>query len=75
MPPRAEYELTDLGRTLREPLTALGRWAEQHFDEVDAALDDARERFGGGAVTRASVLGPRRDVNALPTNPRLPRTE
>jgi len=39
---------------------------------VDAALDDARERFGGGAVTRASVLGPRRDVNALPTNPRLP---
>ena len=40
---------------------------------VDAALDDARGRFGGGAVTRASVLGPRRDVNALPTNPRLPR--
>jgi DNA polymerase IV len=40
---------------------------------VDAALDDARSRFGGGAVTRASTLGPRRDVNALPTNPRAPR--
>lgn len=42
------------------------------WKRIDAALDDARERFGGGAVTRASVIGPRRDVNALPTNPRLP---
>ena len=40
---------------------------------VDEALDDARARFGRGAVTRASILGARRDVNALPTNPRLPR--
>lgn len=46
---------------------------DQDWRRVDAALDDARDRFGGGAVTRASVLGPRRDVNALPTNPRLPR--
>ena len=38
-----------------------------------AALDDARSRFGRGAVTRASTLGPRRDVNALPTNPRPAR--
>ena len=37
---------------------------------VDDALDDARARFGRGAVTRASVLGPRRDVGAMPTNPR-----
>ncbi|WP_036316686.1 DNA polymerase IV [Microbacterium sp. B24] len=51
-------------------------WDEDaEWRRVDAALDDARVRFGGGAVTRASVLGPRRDVNALPTNPRLPRTE
>ncbi len=46
---------------------------DEDWRRVDAALDDARDRFGGGAVTRASVLGPRRDVNALPTNPRLPR--
>ncbi len=37
---------------------------------VDDALDGARARFGKGAVTRASVLGPRRDVGALPTSPR-----
>ena|SRR5688572_102610 len=34
MPPRVEYELTALGRTLRDPLTALGRWAEEHIEEV-----------------------------------------
>lgn len=45
---------------------------DEHWRRVDTALDDARQRFGGGALTRASVLGPRRDVNALPTNPRLP---
>ena len=39
---------------------------------VDEALDSARARFGRAAVTRASILGGRRDVNALPTNPRLP---
>lgn len=38
---------------------------------VDEALDGARARFGKAAVTRASILGARRGVNALPTNPRL----
>jgi len=27
IPPRVDYELTTLGRSLREPVTALGRWA------------------------------------------------
>jgi len=52
---------------------ALALWDDdEEWRRVDAALDDARSRFGRGAVTRASTLGPRRDVNALPTNPRLP---
>ncbi len=55
---------------------ALPLWDDDaEWRRVDATPDDARQRFGGGAVTRASVLGPRRDVNALPTNPRLPRTD
>ena len=45
---------------------------DEDWRRVDAALDGARDRFGGGVVTRASVLGPRRDAGALPTNPRLP---
>ncbi|MEQ4721066.1 helix-turn-helix domain-containing protein [Nonomuraea sp. B19D2] len=44
MPPRVEYELTTLGHTLHMPLQALGRWAEEHIEEVLAAREtyDAR---------------------------------
>lgn len=44
MPPRVEYELTPLGHTLHTPLQALGRWAEDHIEEVLAARQtyDAR---------------------------------
>lgn len=44
VPPRVEYELTPLGRTLIDPLNVLCRWAEQHIPEVLAARDtyDAR---------------------------------
>ena len=37
MPPRVEYELTELGRTLHAPLQAIGCWAEVHAEEVLAA--------------------------------------
>jgi DNA-binding HxlR family transcriptional regulator len=36
-PPRVEYALTPLGRTLVEALTALRDWAAAYFDEVEAA--------------------------------------
>lgn len=44
MPPRVEYELTPLGHTLREPLTALGLWAERHIEEVLEARDAFDDR-------------------------------
>ncbi|MCC8249970.1 helix-turn-helix transcriptional regulator [Saccharothrix sp. NEAU-S10] len=31
---RVEYGLTDLGRSLLEPIDALGRWAHERGDEV-----------------------------------------
>jgi DNA-binding HxlR family transcriptional regulator len=37
IPPRVEYALTDLGRTLTEPLDALWNWAAEHQHEVKAA--------------------------------------
>lgn len=40
VPPRVEYELTTLGRTLHAPLLALSRWAEEHIAEVLAARED-----------------------------------
>ncbi|TNY35911.1 transcriptional regulator [Thermomonospora catenispora] len=37
MPPRVEYSLTELGRTLLENVTAFVLWAERHVDEIEAA--------------------------------------
>ena len=31
------YALTDLGRSLEEPLAALGRWVDANWDHVEAA--------------------------------------
>lgn len=41
VPPRVDYQLTDLGLTTVEPLAAVRTWAETHLDEVLAN----RERF------------------------------
>ena len=40
-PPRVEYELTDLGHSLRQPIEALGRWAFEH----QPTMAEARRRF------------------------------
>lgn len=37
IPPRVDYELTDLGQSLREPVSALGEWAIAHIDCIRAA--------------------------------------
>ena len=36
VPPRVEYSLTKLGRTLIEPLHSLCRWSEKHLAELQA---------------------------------------
>ncbi len=38
------YELTDLGRSLDEPLAALGRWVDANWDLVEAAQRDWASR-------------------------------
>ena len=38
-PPRVEYELTDLGRTLLPSIEAFGAWAFDHADEIMDAQD------------------------------------
>lgn len=37
IPPRVDYELTDLGRSLWKPVEALGLWARKHRAEIEAA--------------------------------------
>ena len=43
VPPRVDYELTDLGRSLLEPVSSLGAWARGNR----AAIEQARRRFDG----------------------------
>jgi DNA-binding HxlR family transcriptional regulator len=49
IPPRVDYELTKLGRSLLEPVSGIGLWARQNR----AAIHEARLRFdtaaGGGS--------------------------
>ena len=39
IPPRVDYELTELGHSLKEPLHALERWALDHVEDIHAAHD------------------------------------
>jgi DNA-binding HxlR family transcriptional regulator len=48
IPPRVDYELTDLGRGLWEPVGALGKWASDHQVEIETA----RAQFDGRNETR-----------------------
>jgi DNA-binding HxlR family transcriptional regulator len=41
VPPRVEYTLTPLGRTLLDPLRSICRWAESHLPQVRAAREAA----------------------------------
>jgi DNA-binding HxlR family transcriptional regulator len=43
IPPRVEYELTRLGKTLLEPIQGLADWAESHR----TSIQDARAKFDG----------------------------
>ena len=44
IPPRVDYELTDLGRSLWQPVEALGSWARDHLAEIEAAKSRFDER-------------------------------
>lgn len=41
IPPRVDYELTDLGHSLKAPVQHLGSWAFDHLPQIQSA----RERF------------------------------
>lgn len=38
-PPRVEYQVTELGRTLTPVFDVIQEWTEEHIDEVYAARD------------------------------------
>ncbi|MFB8247633.1 winged helix-turn-helix transcriptional regulator [Streptomyces sp. NPDC055952] len=54
VPPRVEYELTSLGRTLHSTIQSLVTWTEQHQDEIAAARTAYDARAAGDTATTAS---------------------
>ena len=46
IPPRVDYELTELGVSLREPVKALGEWAIEHI----ACIRGAQEKYDSAAA-------------------------
>jgi len=49
IPPKVEYELTELGRSLGAAFCGVWIWAEMHWDEIARS----RERFEAGSVGRS----------------------
>lgn len=52
IPPRVDYELTELGISLREPVKGLGEWAIAHIDCIRAA----QRRFDTAHSIHSSIL-------------------
>ncbi|MEJ0037732.1 MAG: helix-turn-helix domain-containing protein [Gammaproteobacteria bacterium] len=66
IPPRVEYTLTKLGRTLREPLIAVADWARKNRPSIL----EARKVFDAGGTARPSH---RREPRRGPAIPRRAR--
>ena len=52
IPPRVDYELTALGRTLLEPIMALEAWAQTHR----ATIQSARLRYDARVARRPKAV-------------------
>ena len=39
IPPKVEYDLTELGKSFRDSVSVLGYWALEHLAEIDKARD------------------------------------
>src|SRR5437762_5108229 len=50
VPPRVEYSLTLLGKTLIEPLVALAGWADSHRTDIEAAHADYDSKPEASAI-------------------------
>src|SRR5258708_7923125 len=56
VPPRVDYELTRLGRSLLEPVSALGLWARRNR----TGIEDARRRFDAASRLTDTARSPSR---------------
>jgi DNA-binding HxlR family transcriptional regulator len=54
VPPRVEYELTELGRSMLASIDPLGSWTLSHLDAIEAARSDFDQRGTDEATGDAS---------------------
>ena len=57
VPPRVEYGLTPMGKSLIRPLEDLCHWAKAHIEERDAA----RSKFDGSLPKKSESASPKKD--------------
>ncbi|NYE95955.1 DNA-binding HxlR family transcriptional regulator [Psychromicrobium silvestre] len=57
VPPRVDYELTALGRTLLEPLKILRRWAESNVDQMQLAREAFDEAQDEAVLAGSASVG------------------
>ncbi|MET9682130.1 winged helix-turn-helix transcriptional regulator [Streptomyces coeruleorubidus] len=55
VPPRVEYELTSLGRTLHATIQSLVTWTERHQEEIASARSAYDAREAQARATEATV--------------------
>ncbi|MFD9079701.1 winged helix-turn-helix transcriptional regulator [Streptomyces erythrochromogenes] len=72
VPPRVEYDLTELGRSLAEPITALRQWTETHINEIERARPEPRRRPGKPPETTERRRGVGPWPTPLPTGDHAP---
>lgn len=50
IPPRVEYALTPLGKTICAPLAAIRNWAEENIEQISSSQEDYDNRTSSRAV-------------------------
>ncbi len=60
VPPRVDYALTSLGRSIRPPVEALGAWAFANLDAIERARQEFDRRNAEVSPAAERVVGVRR---------------
>jgi DNA-binding HxlR family transcriptional regulator len=54
VPPRVEYQLTELGRTLRKPIQSLAKWAQENRERIQQSRNRYDARSSAAVPQRVS---------------------
>jgi len=55
IPPKVEYNLTPMGESFREPVSALGHWALENQTKIDAAREKYDDAANAQAISKVTA--------------------